>query len=288
MAGHALSPMSVIGSGTTIPGDDSTQAQESPKNTPTSTELLLSLVPGQESIDMAQGPTFSVAAAMPDIKEAEPVGHETETRVFEKEGPTYRYPSGVPGLGNSILGPRIPGSSTQASTTIPAPPTKRKFSAIDTEERPSNITNAAIIPKDDSPTPTSPISKQVTSVSSEGRQHSSSIARLVRDVANIITPYTLLHSSCASTKPLQLIHASLLSSTFTPTTLMVLLTDSRELLKVLAERQIGVVEKLEPALARFQQAGMESMLQDARAKAQKTDTDVQKLGEWLAECDEMA
>jgi hypothetical protein len=288
MAGHALSPMSVIGSGTTIPGDDSTQAQESPKNTPTSTELLLSLVPGQESIDMAQGPTFSVAAAMPDIKEAEPVGHETETRVFEKEGPTYRYPSGVPGLGNSILGPRIPGSSTQASTTIPAPPRKRKFSTLDTEETPSNISNAAIIPKDDSPTPMSLISKQVTSVSSEGRQHSSSITRLVRDTRNLLSPYTLLHSSCASTKPLQLILSSLSTQSFTTTTLMVLLTDSRELLKVLAERQMGVHDKLEPAMSRFQAAGMESILIDAKHKAERTESDVQKLGQWLAQCDEMA
>jgi Mg-chelatase subunit ChlD len=69
---------------------------------------------------------------------------------------------------------------------------------------------------------------------------------------------------------------------------MVLLTDSRELLKVLAERQMGVHDKLEPAMSRFQAAGMESILIDAKHKAERTESDVQKLGQWLAQCDEMA
>jgi hypothetical protein len=69
---------------------------------------------------------------------------------------------------------------------------------------------------------------------------------------------------------------------------MVLLTDSRELLKVLAERQIGVYDKLEPAMGRFQAAGMESILTDAKQKAERTESDVQKLGGWLAQCDAMA
>jgi hypothetical protein len=47
-------------------------------------------------------------------------------------------------------------------------------------------------------------------------------------------------------------------------------------LKILAERQTGVREKLEPAMARFQAAGMDSALPNARAKAAKTEADVKK------------
>jgi hypothetical protein len=71
-------------------------------------------------------------------------------------------------------------------------------------------------------------------------------------------------------------------------TLMVLLIDARELFKVLAERQSAVPEKLEPALARLPAGSMESILHDARAKAQKIESDVQKLTLYIADCDAMA
>jgi hypothetical protein len=82
------------------------------------------------------------------------------------------------------------------------------------------------------------------------------LANIIQSTKNLITPYTHLHTSCASTKSLQLILASLSSSSFSSTSLMVLLTDARELHKVLAERQMGVHDKLEPAMDRFQAAGI--------------------------------
>jgi hypothetical protein len=69
--------------------------------------------------------------------------------------------------------------------------------------------------------------------------------------------------------------------------LIVLLTDAYELLKVLAARQLGVHEKLEPAMCRFQASGMESILTDAKQKAKRIEADVEKLSEWLAQCDAM-
>jgi hypothetical protein len=315
--------MAVIGDGTTIPSSGNSQAQESPKNTPTSTELLLSPVPGQESIDITQSLNSSVATAMLDTKEeVEPVDLETETHVSEKKGPIYPFPSGIPGMGNSILGPRIPGSSTRASATIATPldnttisliaevyaghipsetPTgmpnprsavrttkKRKLSASETDQAPAK--------PDRLPPGSKGIAASITNTEQRlysgdhhgGHQQPLSLAHIVQSTKNLIAPYTHLHSSCASTKPLQLILASLSSSSFTTTTLMVLLTDSRELLKVLAERQIGVYDKLEPAMGRFQAAGMESILTDAKQKAERTESDVQKLGGWLAQCDAMA
>jgi hypothetical protein len=70
-------------------------------------------------------------------------------------------------------------------------------------------------------------------------------------------------------------------------TLMCLLTDIRELLKVLLEKQTWMYQKFEPALARLQRAGMDPILLEAREKAQKTEQDVQQLGRWIQECDVM-
>jgi hypothetical protein len=299
MAGRDSSPMAVIDDGTTIPSDYNTHAQESPPKTPTSTELPLSPVPGQKFIDITQSPNSSVATAMPGIKEEIQPDLQTEIDQFDKKGPTYRYPSGVPGLGNSILGPRIPGSASSKSI---APSTnqeetnhaqrsnlKRKFSVMDAEETPSKFDNPVLSNNVDRPID-EPLSSQkhVSSSDPNDRQHSTNLSRLVQDINNILTPYTRLHSSCPATKPLQLILASLSSSSFTATTLMVLLTDARELLKVLAQRQMGVYDKLEPAMGRFQASGMESILTDAKQKAERTESDVQKLGGWLAQCDAIA
>jgi hypothetical protein len=69
--------------------------------------------------------------------------------------------------------------------------------------------------------------------------------------------------------------------------LMSLLTDARELLKVLAERQTRIYQNLMPALSRFEQAGMESVLYDAKAKAEQTDADVKRLAVMIIECNDM-
>jgi hypothetical protein len=266
--------------------------------------------------------SFGEVMKSPENDETDLIKHEIDIQETEANVPRFRYASGVPGLGNCILGPHIPGSSKTAPTTIVTPldtpaissladvyasdipsgtpagipnpqstvrtTKKRKLSTSETEQAPA--TSGRLPPG------SMGIAASITNAEERlypddhhaGHQQSPNLAYIVQSTKNLITPYTHLHSSCASTKPLQIIYASLSSQTFTITTMIVLLTDARELLKALAERQIGVVEKLEPALARFQQAGMESMLQDARAKAQKTDTDVQKLGQWLAQCDEMA
>jgi hypothetical protein len=239
----------------------------------------------------------------------------------------FVYPSGIPGLGKSILGPRMPRVLKTVTTSSTMPPRsmesnegintentisslnerpstahnqqeyhqsampsikKRKLSASETEQAPAKSERLPPGSKGIAASITNTEQRLYPDDHHVGHQQSPNLAYIVQSTKNLITPYTHLHSSCASTKPLQIIRASLSTQSFTTTTLIVLLTDARELLKALAERQIGVVEKLEPAMARFQQAGMESMLQDARAKAQKTDTDVQKLGQWLAQCDEMA
>jgi hypothetical protein len=266
--------------------------------------------------------SFGEVMKSPENDETDLIKHEIDIQETEANVPRFRYASGVPGLGNCILGPHIPGSSKTAPTTIVTPldtpaissladvyasdipsgtpagipnpqstvrtTKKRKLSTSETEQAPATSERL--------PPGSVGIDASITNAEERiysdghhgGYQQPPNLAYIVQSTKNLITPYTHLHSSCASTKPLQIIRASLSTQSFTTTTMIVLLTDARELLKALAERQIGVVEKLEPALARFQAAGMESMLQDARAKAQKTDTDVQKLGQWLAQCDAMA
>jgi hypothetical protein len=69
------------------------------------------------------------------------VMRELDLDETEARGPRFRYPSGVPGVGNSILGPRILGSSIKASTTTYtgheqpqnniSAATKRKLSELD-------------------------------------------------------------------------------------------------------------------------------------------------------------
>jgi hypothetical protein len=52
---------------------------------------------------------------------ADHIKHEINVQDTEAKGPIYRYPSGVPGMSDCILGPHIPGSSKTASTTIVTP-----------------------------------------------------------------------------------------------------------------------------------------------------------------------
>jgi hypothetical protein len=227
------------------------------------------------------------------------VKHELDMNETQAKGPAHRYPSGVPGLGNSILGPRIPGSASSksiASSTNQEGAShaqrsnlKRKFSVMDAEETPLKFDNPALSNNVDRPID-KPLNSQehVSSSDPDNRQHSTNLTRLVQDINNILTPYTRLHSSCPTTKPMQIIHASLFAQSFTPTTMIVLLTDAQELLKTLAQRQMGVYDKLEPVMGRFQASGMESVLADAKQKAEKTQADVDKLGKLLAQCDALA
>lgn len=201
----------------------------------------------------------------------------------------FIYPSNISGMGNCILGPHIPGSSSKKSTATVIDHELLQNTLPSTKKR--RISHLDRLP----PGPSRAIAASVMNSNkhvrfhdhSEDYQQSSTLTHLVQSTGSLLLPYTTLHLSCAATRPLQIIHASLSSSTFTPTTLMSLLNDVRELLKVLSERQTRVCKQFEPAKARLQQAGMDSMLTDAVTKAQRTESDIKKLGDWMTECDAM-
>jgi hypothetical protein len=208
----------------------------------------------------------------------------------------FIYPSGIPGMGNCILGPRVPESPANISTTAVSNHEKSLMPTT-TKRKLSEVNPTLFRTKPDHLPPgfsrgiaTSVVNSQKHvhfNHRSGDHQQSSNLAHIVQNTEHLLTPYTNLHPSCAATQPLQIIHASLSSSSFTPMTLMCLLTDTRELLKVLVKKQTGIYQKFEPALARLQRAGMDSILLEAREKAQNTEQDVQQLGRWIQECDAM-
>jgi hypothetical protein len=207
----------------------------------------------------------------------------------------FIYPCGITGMGNCILGPRTTASQADMPTTttndhekslVPTT-TKRKLGGLSPPQArtkpdrlPPGVSRAIA-------TSLTNASKRIRPNESNHEPQETQLIPLIADIKTLLTPYLNLHHSCAAAKPLALLYASLSSSTFTPMTLMCLLTDARELLKVLAERQTRIYQNLMPALSKLQQAGMDSILHDARAKAEQTDADVKELATMITECDGM-
>ncbi|KAH0367741.1 hypothetical protein KCU65_g4418, partial [Aureobasidium melanogenum] len=108
---------------------------------------------------------------------------------------------------------------------------------------------------------------------------------LVHDFLALLEPYTRLHFSCPAVRPLRLIHASLSSSSPSARALVKALKDAQELLKVLAADQAATLERLEAMKEDLEKVGMEGVVTEARERIQKTEGDVEKLGEWIGECD---
>jgi hypothetical protein len=228
------------------------------------------------------------------VEGAQQLGLQTGVDEPEIKAPKYIHLSSVPGLGYSILPQTLGQSSKTPMTTIAADEEaldtatkKRRLSQLDPgrphvkpDRLPSGVSRAIAASLENS-------SKRIHPNRSNHEPQGAQLIPLIADTSALLTPYLNLHHSCAATQPLQIIQKSLASSNFTPMILMSLLTDARELLKVLAERQTRIYQNLMPALSRFEQAGMESVLYDAKAKAEQTDADVKRLAVMIIECNDM-
>jgi hypothetical protein len=242
--------------------------------------------------------------------------HDSSEEAVRTESP-FIFPSGVPSLGNCILGPRIPGSLNKASTatanhtrldilsdgklmeplgndllpTGPPLPTintsdnphdtipttrKRKLSEIEAERVIEKSDQYSAVPNDDTSNHT--LSDQGSPTDDiEETTKEVDFQLLAEDTKALLAPYIWLHPSCAVARPIQIIHLSLSSPSLTATSLMSLIKDTEELLKVLEKTQLTVYKKFEGTKETLQQAGLESLLEEAWSKVESTKADLQKI-----------
>jgi hypothetical protein len=186
---------------------------------------------------------------------------KTDAPKTEHKASPFAYPSGIPGMGNCIFGPRLPGSSAKPLTTL------------------SNITKTSTKRKADELQPEDTDTDNIT--------QSPSLSHLVSEVRDCLSPYTDFHPSCDATEPIKKMHASLSSSTLTPIAVSRLLYEAYTILKALHECQAGTYFKLEPLRGMLQKSDMHSLLEDAYEKVRQTEEDIEQFEKWMEECDAM-
>jgi hypothetical protein len=236
--------------------------QSSPLGNPPVLPLL-----GQEPVDATTPSLMAQANTIPDNTMVAPgkdhdqhLDHQTEAPKAnapktEHKASHFVYPSGIPGMGNCIFGPRLPGSSAKPLTTLSSitkTSTKRKADELEPEDTDTdNITQ------------------------------SPSLSHLVSEVRDSLHPYTDFHPSCDATEPIEEIHASLSSSTLTPIAVSRLLYEAYTILKALHECQAGTYFKLEPLRGALQKSDMHSLLEDAYEKVRQTEEDIEQFEKWM-------
>ncbi|CAD0100815.1 unnamed protein product [Aureobasidium mustum] len=188
-------------------------------------------------------------------------------------------------LGKTHIGHKEPGASTQRAS-----PDRRS-----TKDHPSTTLGCTTGTNNtqgrNHPLP-SALKRRGSTPTSSGKRVSfdrtSRLVDLIKEVRGFLLPYTHLHSSCPTVRPLQIIHNSLTSPSLTAATLSKALKDAQELLKVLVAHQTTTLNDLEITREALQRVGMEGVLRHAKARVQDTEADVQKLEKWMAECHSLA
>lgn len=182
-------------------------------------------------------------------------------------------------------GDKEPGASAQRAscdrtTTKDHPPTSLQCSTgIDNTHSRSHPLPSALKRRESTPTSSG---KRVSF------DRTSRLVDLIKEVRGVLLPYTHLHSSCPTVRPLQIIHNSLCPSLLPAATLSKALEDAQELLKDLIAHQTTTLNDLETTREALQRVGMEGVLRHAKARVQDTEADVQNLEKWMAECRSLA
>jgi hypothetical protein len=239
-------------------------------------------------------------------------------KTAHKDSP-FVFPSGIPGMGNCILGPRMPGRSTTASLRTVKSTSLNSMELVNSNKSSTAISSASelfnstaaehkvpysavksgikrkaddlesedIDTANNTSPNLSPSKQRSTSNDAEEYQQLSSLSDLVQEVRDSLSPYTDFHPSCDATEPIKKIHASLSSSTLTPIAVSRLLFDAYTILKALHECQAGTYFKLEPLRGVLQKSDMHSLLEDAYEKVRQTEEDIEQFEKWMEECDAM-
>jgi hypothetical protein len=173
---------------------------------------------------------------------------------------------------------------TKAYSTMPVSK-KRKLGSPNTKVEKTQVELASPF---QSPKPTNKrpaFENTADTDDSDDEQDSLSLPQLVTSIKSLLNPYIWLHPSCASARPLQIIHVSLSSPSLTVRSLLNLLADAQQPLEVLKQRQVAVYNKLEGTKETLQSAGLESLIQDAQVKIKKTETDMKELRDVIKHCE---
>lgn len=243
-----------------------------------------------------KGPDTSTDETGDDMSHEKPSQQDNNNN-NNKPSP-FVYPSGVPGFGNSILGPRIPRISIPSFSMLESSSRHEEMEASEEVEEmegvafpstgrpPSNDYRPDFNAVSSNAVLSTPEHKPTANNSNENTEVSE-IHRLTGNLQHMLAPYANLHPTCAVTQPMQKILTALNAQNHTLITIMSLMHDAVELLKPLRDRQTVTIRKFSEAEGVFLRDGLDSFFYGTRAKTQQTVKDIHNLEQWIAECNGM-